>query len=195
MEIEKIIKDLEKKLEPSRFLHSIGVMETAVRLAKIFGADKEKARIAGILHDCAKWIPENDGYELCKKNNIALDEVSLKNYAVVHQYLGAHLSKTEYGIDDEEILSAIRCHATGKKNMTKLEKIIYISDMIEPNRKKRPFDGLFELQLLSEKDLDKAVFMGLDLSIKHILERRRLLHPDTVLARNSVLSEILQKNS
>ncbi len=195
MEFEKIIEDLKKKLEPSRFLHSIGVMETAVRLSKTFGADEEKARLAGILHDSAKWISPEDGYELCKKNNIVLDEVSLKNYAVVHQYLGAHLAKTEYGIDDEEIISAIRCHATGKENMTKLEKIIYISDMIEPNRKNRPFDGLFELQILCEKDLDKAVYMGLDLSIKHILGRRKLLHPDTVAARNSVLSEILEKNS
>lgn len=190
MDFEKIIKKLEDKLKPSRLEHSLGVMDTAEVLAKRFGADIRKAKIAGILHDCGKYIESEDGYRLCRQWKIELDEVCLNNYAVVHQYLGAKIAKDEYGIEDEEILGAIGCHATGKRNMSKLEKIIYLADMIEPNRKKKPYDGLLELMRLSEIDLDTATLKGLEFSMQHVINMGKLVHLDTVEARNSIILEL-----
>lgn len=189
MNFEEIIQILGKKLKPLRFEHSIGVMNTAEILAVRFGADAKKAKLAGILHDCAKYIDEEEGYKLCSEWEIELDEVSLNNYAVVHQYLGARIAQDEYEIEDVEILNAIKCHATGKKDMTKLEKIIYLADMIEPNRQKRPYDGLNELIKLSETDLNKATLRGLELSCMHVIRNGKLVHLDTIAARNSIILE------
>ena len=195
MDISQIEKKLQENLKPTRYKHCIGVMETAVKMAKQFGADEKKAKLAGILHDCAKYIPAEQGYELCDKWEISLDEVSKENYAIVHQYLGRKIAKDDYGINDIEVLDAIECHATGKANMSVLEKIIYISDMIEPNRLKKPYDGLNKLIELANADLDEALLFGLELSCRHIFDMKKQLHSDTVKARNSVLFEIMRKNA
>ena len=194
MDFDKVISKLSEKLKPSRLEHSIGVMNTAAELAKRFGADEKKARIAGILHDCAKWMDENEGYRFCESHNIELDEVSKNNYAIVHQYIGAVLAKDEFGIDDKEILDAIRCHATGKENMSTLEKIIHVADMTESSRNKKPYDGLSELRELCKTNLDKAVIFGLELSMMHVISKGKLVHPDTVLARNALILNTEAKN-
>ncbi len=193
MDISQIKKKLQENLKPSRFEHSIGVMETAVKMAKRFGVDEKKAMIAGLLHDCAKYIPEQQGYELCSEWKISLDEISKENYAIVHQYLGRKIAKDYYGITDEEILDAIECHATGKADMSVLEKIIYISDMIEPNRLKNSYDGLGKLIKLAYDDLDIAMLFGLEISCRHIFDIGKQLHIDTVRARNYILSENMKK--
>ena len=195
MDISQIKKKLQENLKPSRYEHSIGVMETAVKMAKRFGADEEKAQLAGLLHDCAKYISEQQGYELCKEWKISLDEVSKENYAIVHQYLGRKIARDDYGIEDAEVLDAIECHATGKAGMSALEKIIYISDMIEPNRLKKPYDGLERLIELAGIDLDMALLFGLELSCRHIFNTKKQLHLDTVRARNFILSEFERKNT
>lgn len=184
---------LETELKPKRYLHSIGVMETAIELAERFGADAGKAKIAGLLHDCAKNIDPVRSYGICELLGIELDDVAKKSYKLVHQYLGAELAKMRYGIDDEEILSAIRVHTTAKEDMSLLDKIIYLADFIEPNRDKEPFDGLDELRKLCETDIDEAMLFALDISIKSIVERKMLLHMDTVLARNWFLSKKISK--
>ncbi len=184
---------LKTELKPERYLHSIGVMETAVELAKRFGADEHKAKIAGLLHDCAKNIDALRSYGICDLLGIELDDVVKKSYKLVHQYLGAELAKMRYGIDDEEILSAIRVHTTAKEEMSLLDKIIYLADFIEPNRDKDPFEGLDELRKLCKTDIDEAMLFALDISIKSIVERKMLLHMDTVLARNWFLSKKISK--
>ena len=181
---------LQENLNPSRFEHSIGVMETAVKMAKRFGADENKAQIAGLLHDCAKYILHEEGYKLCEKWQITLDDVSKVNYAIVHQYLGRKIAKDVYGINDEEIPDAIECHATGKADMNLLEKIIYISDMVEPNRLKKPYDGLDKLIELTDTDLDLAMLFGLEISCRHIFDTGKQVHLDTIRARNWILSQI-----
>jgi len=184
---------LKTELKPERYLHSIGVMETATELAERFGADEHKAKIAGLLHDCAKNIDALRSYGICELLGIELDDVAKKSYKLVHQYLGAELAKMRYGIDDKEILSAIRTHTTAKEDMSLLDKIIYLADFIEPNRDKKPFDGLDELRKLCETDIDEAMLFALDISIKSIAERNMLLHMDTVLARNWFLSKKISK--
>lgn len=188
-DFDKAQKSLQKALKPERYEHSIGVMETAVRLAQCFGADADKARIAGLMHDCAKNIDTQSAYKMCEKYKLELDEITQKSHKLVHQYLGAELARDSYGIDDEEILSAIRCHTTAKANMSTLDKIIYLADFIEPNRDKEPFEGLKELRELAEENLDKAMLYALDISIESIIRRKIYLHHDTVSARNWFLDK------
>lgn len=192
-DLEAAMKRLRQTLKPERYEHSVGVMETAVLLAKRFGADTEKAKIAGILHDCAKNISDDESYKLCRKYGIELDEVSKKSVKPVHQYLGAALARAEFGICDEEILSAIACHTTGKAAMSTLDKIIYLADFIEPSRDKEPFEGLHELRKLCKKDLDEAMIYALEISITSIAKRTFMINMDTVCAWNWFLEEKLEK--
>ncbi len=183
------MEKLKAVLKPERYEHSLGVMETAGDMAARFGMDVGQARVAGILHDCAKNIAQEEAYQLCDKYGVVLDEVSRQSYGLVHQYLGAALARAEYGIEDEEILSAIRCHTTGKANMGPLDKVLYLADFTEPNRDKEPFTGLAELRALCKTDLDAAMRYALEISIKSIADRGRMMHMDTVYAWNWILGK------
>lgn len=183
------MEKLKAALKPERYEHSLGVMETAGEMAARFGMDVEQARVAGILHDCAKNIAPEEAYRLCEEYGVALDEVSRQSFGLVHQYLGAALARAEYGIEDEEILSAIRCHTTGKADMGPLDKVLYLADFTEPNRDKEPFAGLKELRALCKTDLDEAMLFALNISIKSIVDRERMMHMDTVHAWNWFLTK------
>lgn len=186
-------KKLQATLKPERYEHTIGVMNTAEMYAIRFGEDVYKARIAGLLHDCAKNIDREKSYQMCIQLGVNIDEDTKKTPKLIHQYLGAAMAKSVYGVDDEYILSAIRSHTTGKVNMSSLDKIIYLADFTEPNRDKEPFDGLYKLRLLCQKDLDEAMLYALDISIVSIIERKMPLHKDTVAARNWFLEKKLSK--
>ncbi|WP_244833421.1 bis(5'-nucleosyl)-tetraphosphatase (symmetrical) YqeK [Clostridium sp. BJN0001] len=121
---------------------------------------------------------------LIKKYNIKLTEVEKRNSELWHSLLAPFVAKEKFKIDDEEILSSLRYHTTGKENMTKLEKIIYISDMIEPSRS---FEGLSEIRDKTFENLDKGVFLGLSRSIEYILNKNQLIDENTIKARNYFL--------
>ena len=178
---------LKETLTEKRFKHSMGVMETAAKLAKIHGADVEKATIAGLLHDCAKNYPAQDMIALCAEYGIELDPVMKKATGLIHGLLGAELAKRKFGIDDDEIYDAIYYHTVGKPNMSLLTKIIYIADGIEPMRN---FDGVDEIRKLAEVDLDRALVVQIDYTIKSVLGKGRLLHTNTVDTRNYYLEKI-----
>ena len=141
---EKIRASLEKRLKPGRFRHTLGVMETAEALARRYGVDPERARLAGLLHDCGK----NEGTSL------------------THGPIGAVIAREEYGITDEEILSAICWHTTGKPAMTDLEKIIFVADYIEPGRDRAP--RLSELRTMAYEDLDKTILCILEDTLSYL---------------------------
>lgn len=176
---------LRKALSPRRFQHSLGVVEVALSLAARYGADAYKARLAALLHDCAKNLPEDEQKRLCHIYRIRLDAVAKSEPCLLHAYVGAHLARDIYGVCDEEVQDAIFYHTTGKENMSLLCKIIFLADMIEPNR--APFPALSSLRRAASEDLDAAVFMALTESIRHVLSKGRMLHADTVLARNFYL--------
>ena len=190
-----VMEKLKAALKPERYEHSVGVMETAVTLAARFGADEEKAKIAGILHDCAKNIAPEESYRLCGVYGLTLDAVTQRSYKMVHQYLGAELAREAYGVTDVEILDAIRCHTTGKADMTQLDKVLYLADFTEPNRDKEPFAGLDTLRELCETDIDEAMCFALKISIKSIADRGLLMHLDTVHAWNWFWTKKLTQNT
>lgn len=184
--IEPMIKKLKESLSAERFIHSVNVMETAEKLALHYGADPQKARIAGLLHDCGKIASGEKIVQISKEYNSVPDEISRSEPGLLHAPLGTVLAKQIYGIEDEEILSAIRTHTTGCRDMSLLQKIVFIADYIEPGR---DFEGVDGIRREAFNDLDAAIIKALDYTIKHVIDRGMLLHPDTVNARNFLLSE------
>ena len=153
--MDEIKKSLKKELDKSRYEHTLGVMYTAGALAMAHGADLNQAMLAGLLHDCAKCIPNDEKFALCKKNRIELTQAEKDNPALIHAKLGAFLARKKYHVTDEEVLHAILVHTTGEPGMNLLDKIIYIADYIEPGRDKA--ENLSIVRPLSFKDLDAAL--------------------------------------
>lgn len=175
---------LKKELSEKRYKHSLGVRDEAIKLAQKYGADIKKAKIAGLLHDCAKGLDIDEQIRQCEKYKIALDAVTLSCKPVIHAPLGAEIAKEQFGIEDEEILEAIRNHTVAKENMSLLDKIIYIADMIEPMR---DFDGVEKLRKAAYKDIDEAFIMGMRQSIVYNAEKNKIIHPNTISAWNYML--------
>lgn len=165
----KIAKQLRKKLDPGRYRHTEGVMYTAAAMAMAHNADIHMAQTAGLLHDCAKCIPDKKKLELCRKYQIPVTSSEVENPFLLHAKLGAYLAKTEYEINNPDILSAITWHTTGKPNMTELEQIIYIADYIEPGRDKAP--NLGKIRRLAFRDLDECTYHILEDTVKYLKDR------------------------
>ncbi len=152
---QKLRKSLEKELKPDRFDHTLGVAYTAANMAFIHGADVEKALIAGFLHDCAKCMSHEEQIKICEKNKIDISEVERRNHSLLHAKVGMYLARTKYDVYDTDILNAIRWHTTGREDMSLLEKIIYIADFIEPNRK--PLEDMETIRKEAYTDIDKCL--------------------------------------
>lgn len=164
--ISIIQKDLKHKLDEHRYVHTIGVMYTAASLAMRYGCDINKAMIAGVLHDCAKCIPSDKKIKLCKKYNIRMTDVEQRNPFLLHAKLGAFIAAKEYNINDNEIISAILNHTTGKPSMSLLEKIVFVADYIEPQRNKA--EHLDILRKTAFEDIDKTVAMILSDTLNYL---------------------------
>ncbi len=178
---KEISSSLESILRPKRYRHTLGVAHTAANLAVCHGVDPKRAKIAGLLHDCAKYLSSDEMYEMCNQYHISLNPIEQKNPALLHSRLGAYFAKERYGIEDDEIISAIACHTTGKPNMTNLEKIIYIADYIEPNRNmKAAYYSMDKIRKTCFSDLDKGLEMILYNNILYFKESGIETDPATV---------------
>lgn len=170
-DIAEIMKSLEKKQEPKRFAHTLGVMYTAAALAMRYGYDIKTAQLAGLLHDCAKHYSDEKILQYCEKYNISITEVEKKNPFLLHAKLGAFLAMHKYNISNEEIIEAILVHTTGKPDMKLLDKIIYVADYIEPGRDKA--ENLTEIRKIAFEDIDKALCMILKQTIDYLEDNNR----------------------
>jgi nicotinate-nucleotide adenylyltransferase len=155
MGIEEIKEELAKVLKPSRFNHTLGVMYTATALAMKYNVPIEKAMYAGLLHDCAKYLSDDELFDICKKENIPVTEAEEKAKYLLHAKVGSFFAKEKYGINDPDILHAIKVHTTGEPNMNLLDMIIFTADYIEPNRKMLP--NLPEIRSKAFSDITEAV--------------------------------------
>jgi predicted HD superfamily hydrolase involved in NAD metabolism len=182
-----IIERLSKMIDKNRLKHSLGVSRSAAELAERYGFDKEKAELAGLLHDCAKCLSYDDSIRLCKKYGYEPDSISKSNKALLHAPLGAFIAEDIFEIKDREVLGAIACHTTGKMGMTLLDKIICLADYIEEGRQ---YPGVAKVRSYAFRDINKALLTALELSIMHVIKRGWLLHPMTIEARNYLLMEI-----
>lgn len=182
--IEKIKEKLIEDIGERRYKHSLRVAQLAQDLAQIYEVDEEKAYIAGLTHDCAKYNEE----KYIEKLNIDISTynvISLKD-PVLHSFIGAEVANKVYNISDKDILDAIRYHTTGKESMTILEKIIFIADAIEP---RRDFEGINNIRDASRKDLDKTMLMLLDSSIIFLISKKAIINPLSFIARNYLIEE------
>lgn len=171
-----LIEDIGLK----RFKHSKRVLETALKLNTT--VDDDLVKTAAILHDCAKY--NEDKYLKLFSDNINAETIKYKS--VLHSFLGAEVAKKVYNIDNDQVLDAIRYHTTGKENMSKLEKIIYLADAIEPERS---YPGVDELRDLAKKDIDQAILYSLSHNIIFLTKKLSLIHPLTISAYNYLIKE------
>jgi predicted HD superfamily hydrolase involved in NAD metabolism len=186
---QQAIETIRLRLSENRFKHSLEVAELAMEMAKTFGIDQEQAYLTGLLHDYAKGISGKELLIIASDNNLIEDEVDKLVPDLLHAPVGAFLLRKELEIDDEEILKAVRCHTLGAFEMSILDKVIFLADMIEPGR---DYPGVDRLRCLAMRNLDEGMLFGLESTIKYCIDSRRILHPRTILVRNKFLSTSLQ---
>lgn len=166
--IEELQEELKKVLKKRRYQHTIGVRYTAQSMAMRFGLDIEQAGYAGVLHDCAKYLSDSQMLLECQKNQIRCSEMEKRKPSLLHAKLGAFYAKKIYGIIEEEVLSAIRWHTTGKPGMSELEKVVYIADYIEPGRRILPH--MEEIRKMAFINLDQTMYLILRNTLDYLGE-------------------------
>ena len=183
--IEKIQADLKEILSERRYTHSVGVMEMAGELAKIYGIDIETAKLAGLLHDNAKEIPDDEMLKYVEENNIEINEFEKHNIKILHGKIGADIAKKKYGVS-EQIQKAIEYHTTTNPNMDTLAKIVYVSDKIELTRKSDSYDIEQEREV-AKHDLDEAVLLIINNTTKHLIECDKMIVVESIETRNEIM--------
>ena len=163
-----------------RIPHIMGTEEEAVRLAKRWGVDEMLARRAAILHDCTKYLELDEQLALCRQYGVELDELEQRAVKLLHSKTGACIARHVFG-EDEQVYQAIFWHTTGKADMSMAEKVIYLADYIEPTR---DFDGVEPLRALAYEDIDKALLMGMEMTIEEMKQRGNPIHQNTQAARD-----------
>ena len=179
----KYIKILKKKLSKFRLYHSECVSKEAVRLAEKYRVDVEKAELAGLLHDIMKDVSGKDPLEVMKKCSVDVDDMLEKTPKLWHSYAGAAYVEKELGIDDEEVINAIKYHTTARAGMTRLEKVIYIADFTSADR---DYDDVDDMRRAANKGLDDAMRYALSYTVADLASRGLVIHPDTFAAYNEV---------
>ncbi len=173
---ERALKDMKDNLSERRYIHSFAVGKTARELAEVHGEDPEIAFIAGIFHDFAKYMSHEESQLILNKMGES-DEFLLKDARLAHGMIGAYILKTEYGLDDEYILSAIEKHTFGDVNMSLLDKIIYIADATEENR---DYPNCDKIRELSKKNLDLASLEYLKNSVKYLMDDGKKIYTKSI---------------
>lgn len=175
--LEKIKKDLKKNLDAKRYEHTMGVAYTAASLAMCHGIDMNSAYLAGLLHDCAKYMSNEEKLKYCTKNMLYVSDTESENPSLLHGKIGSDIAHSKYKLKDEDILNAITYHTTGRPEMSMLEKIIFIADYIEPNRT-HDSDLVF-IRQIAFKNLDKALEIILIHTLSHLNGSDKAIDPMT----------------
>jgi len=180
--ISNRLKDDEERLS-----HSLGAEKAAVELAERFGEDKNKAALAALIHDNAKCFSYSELLQIVKENNFVIEQDVLDNHKILHAAVGACLAEKELGIDDKDVLNAIKYHTTGKKNMTLLEKIVYLADKIEVNTRPPEYRNPIVKIIETENDLDAAILLTINYTIKSLIDRNLVINSLTIEVWNNLI--------
>jgi predicted HD superfamily hydrolase involved in NAD metabolism len=186
MEREKALKLVKVQLTDHRYQHTLGVMETAIALAKQYGGDEQKAELAAIFHDYAKFRSKDEMKEIIIEQRFPQNLLEY-NSELWHAPAGAYLAEKEAGIIDPEVLEAIRFHTSGRPGMTLLDKIIYLADYIEPGRH---FPGVEEVRNVAKENLDKALIMAVKNTIIFLLKKNQTVYPETFYTYNDLIRKL-----
>ncbi|WP_066257734.1 bis(5'-nucleosyl)-tetraphosphatase (symmetrical) YqeK [Neobacillus drentensis] len=186
MEREEALKLVKIQLTDHRYQHTLGVMETAIALAKQYGGDEQKAELAAIFHDYAKFRPKAEMKEIIIEQGFPQNLLEY-NSELWHAPVGAYLAEKEAGIIHPEVLEAIRFHTSGRPGMTLLDKIIYLADYIEPGRH---FPGVEEVRNVAKENLDKALIMAVKNTIIFLLKKNQTVYPETFYTYNDLIRKL-----
>ena len=187
---ERALAHISEEIDLKRARHILRVADYARALAPRFGIDPEKAYLAGLLHDCTRCYPTEWHLEYAERHGIELTQADIACPFVLHQVTAPHFARHVLGAEDEEILSAIGCHTTGKPGMSDLDLLLFFADSCEPGRE---YPGVEELRKAGEADLKKGMLMLFEHSIAHVISKKQSLHPQTACARDDLIKE-LEKN-
>ncbi len=175
---------LKSSLPEKRYKHSVNVYKTSLKLAAVHGLSAEKISVAALLHDCGREIPSRESVAKALALGIAVDEVECNQPILLHAKLGVYYAREKYGVDDAEILEAILLHTTGAAGMTLTAKVVFLADMLEPDR---DFPGIGELRNLAQKDLDRAMLMAYSNTMRYLLDESLLIHPNCIAGYNELM--------
>ena len=181
---QEYIERLRPMLSEKRFIHSLNVARESVKLAKKFGANEEKAEVAGLLHDILKDTPADKQLKIISDFGIMMTDVELSAKLFWHAVAGAVYIRKELKIEDDEIFDAVRYHTTGRKDMALLEKVIFIADFISEDR---DYPGVEEMRKIAYESLDKAIVEGIAFTIGDLAKRRDPIVPETIDAYNDAV--------
>ncbi|MBI5416652.1 bis(5'-nucleosyl)-tetraphosphatase (symmetrical) YqeK [Candidatus Poribacteria bacterium] len=187
LEIQRWLKE---KMDENLYNHSLAVAELAVEIAKRYGADAEKAELAGLIHDCAKTYTPKDQLDFTKAFNITLDDVEKNNPSLLHALVSAEIFEKKFGTVHSSVKRAVKLHTTGDANMEILEKIIYVADSLEPNRH---YPGLVQIREKVRRDLDYTLYLVIQRKLQHTMEKRAQIHPKTITAWNWIMPIVKNK--
>lgn len=192
MNLEQMDILLKQALKPGRYVHSVNTMKEAVRLAEHYGEDVEAAAIAGLLHDCGKNLSDEQTLEYCSNYGITLSGLEQNQVFLMHGAVGALIAREKYGVENVYILDAIKYHTTGYGDMSMLDKIILLADYIEPGRRHSEVE---DARRLAYTDINRALISAFDSTIRYVMDRKGLIHPATIEARNNILMLLSHKHT
>ena len=176
-DISKIRKAMEKTLDKKRYEHTLGVAYTASCLAMCHEENVKNAELAGLLHDCAKCLPEEKLLSICETQHMEISQEEYMKPSLLHAKAGCYLAEKKYHIVNRNILNAIHNHTTGRPDMSLLEKIIFVADYIEPGRRQAP--RLEQVRRTAFADLDQAVLMILEDTLKYLRDSGSVIEQTT----------------
>lgn len=186
--LKNIIDDLKKSLSNERYLHSISTMKKAKEIAKEYVIDELMLMLTSVAHDIAKEMTNEEYLLYAKENNIELDEMDKMEIRILHGKIGAHIVGKKYGFT-KEMQDAIYYHTTGRKNMTLLDKIVFLADKSENRRESEDAEKLREI--IKKEGLDNAILWDIDYyTIPKMIKKQKMIHPNSICARNDIIYKI-----
>jgi predicted HD superfamily hydrolase involved in NAD metabolism len=189
MKREAALKLVKSQLTEHRYVHTLGVTDTAIELAKRYGADQHQAELAAIFHDYAKFRPKEEMKQLIISQNMSKDLLDY-NAELWHAPVGAYLVEKEAGITDRDVIDAIKYHTSGRVGMTLLDKIVYLADYIEPGR---TFPGVEEVRETAKENLECAVIQAVRNTISFLMKKNQTVYPNTFFMYNDLILQYKEK--
>ena len=181
-QIARIETYLSENLSPARFRHVMGVREVALTLAKRHGVDEAQAELAALLHDCVKERPNDELLGLAKRHGLQVDKHEQQMPDLLHGKVAPFVAAERFGVNDETVFDATRCHSTGAVEMGPLDRVLFVADFCEPSR---PYTAAQDVRELAERDLEAAVLEVMQFKLRKTLLKKQPVHPDSFHAYNA----------
>ena len=182
MNIENAKELVKEKLPEKRYKHSLRVAETAVKLAEIYDGDKDKAELAGVLHDYCKYDDLNTMYQVVRQYELETDLLSYGG-EILHGPVCSAIMENDFDVKDEEVLLAIKYHTTGRQQMTKTEKLVFIADYIEPGRKTPGVEEIRDMAY-NQGSLDKTIYEISKRTVLFLIQKDITVYGATIACLN-----------